>query len=117
MEETSDPSDFERGMIVGARRCGVSVSETVKLLGFSRAVVCRVYKEWCAKQKTSSERKLCERKHIVNEKLIDSIIQENRMATSAEITAVYNSICETNVPEYTIRRTMKRMGYTKTATF
>lgn len=67
MEETSDLSDFDRGMIVAARRLGRSSTETGKLLGFSRATVAKVYKEWCKEQKTSSKEK-SDREYPVNEK-------------------------------------------------
>ncbi|KAJ8272878.1 hypothetical protein GJAV_G00094490 [Gymnothorax javanicus] len=119
MGKTSDLSDFDRGMIVGARSCGASVSQTANLLGFSRTTVSRVYKEWREKQKTSSERQSCGRKLLVNEnseKIIDTIIKADRMATSAEITAAYNSKAQRTVSHSTIRRTLKRMGYCK-ATF
>ena len=36
---------FERGMIVGARRTGLSVSRTAMLLSFSRSTVSHVYEE------------------------------------------------------------------------
>ena len=35
MGKKGDLSDFERGMVVGARRAGLSISETADLLGFS----------------------------------------------------------------------------------
>ena len=35
-------SAFERGMVVGARRTGLSVSRTATLLGFSRSIVSRL---------------------------------------------------------------------------
>ncbi len=37
-------SDFDRGMIVGARRAGLSFSKTADLLGFSRTTISRVYR-------------------------------------------------------------------------
>ena len=39
MGKNGDLRDFERGMGVGARRAGLSVSETADLLGFSRTII------------------------------------------------------------------------------
>ena len=39
MGKTCDLSDFEHGMIVGARQGGLSISETADLLGFSRTTL------------------------------------------------------------------------------
>ncbi len=36
---------------VGARRAGLSISETADLLGFSRISISRVYREWSEKRK------------------------------------------------------------------
>ena len=48
-------SAVERGMVVGARSTGLTVSRTATLLGFSRLTVSRVYQEWSTTQKTSSQ--------------------------------------------------------------
>ncbi len=53
--EKGDLSDFESGMVVGARRAGLSISETADLLGLSRTTISRVYWEWSEKEKISSE--------------------------------------------------------------
>ncbi len=45
MGKKGDLSDSESGMVVGARRAGLSMSETTDLLGFSLATISGVYKE------------------------------------------------------------------------
>ncbi len=39
MGKKEDLSDFERGMVVGARRAGLSISKTADLLGFLRITI------------------------------------------------------------------------------
>ncbi|GBN68482.1 hypothetical protein AVEN_135315-1 [Araneus ventricosus] len=57
-----DLSDFERGVIVGAREMGHSMSEVVMKFGFSRTTISRVYCEYRVSDKTSNFRHRCGRK-------------------------------------------------------
>ncbi len=66
MGKKGDLSDFERGMIVGARQGDQSISKTADLLGFSRTNISRVYGEWSKKEKISRERQLCGQKCLVD---------------------------------------------------
>ncbi len=56
MEKKGDLSDFERGMVVGARRAGLSISKTADLLRFLHTTISMVYREWSKKENKSSER-------------------------------------------------------------
>ena len=114
MSKTKDLSAFERGMVVGARRAGLSVSRTATLLGFSRSTVSRVYQGWSTTQRTSSQRQASGRKRLIDERgqrRLTRIVQSNRRATVSQLTVQYNIGAERPIKECTTRRTLTRMGY------
>lgn len=114
MGKKGDLSDFDRGRIVGARRTGLSISETAAQLGFSRTTISRVYREWLRENKMSSKRQSCGRKSLVDvqgQMKIDRLLQDDRKATVAQITTRYNQGTQNTISERTARRTLKQMGY------
>jgi len=82
MGKKCDLSNFEHGMVIGARRASLSISQSAQ--GFSRTTISRVYKEWCEKGKTSRMRQSCGRKCLVDargQRRMGRLIQADRRAT------------------------------------
>ncbi|XP_042899800.1 uncharacterized protein [Parasteatoda tepidariorum] len=114
MWKKSDLTEFQRGMIVGARCVGTSISKTAALVKCSRAAVANVYKEWTIKQITESQSQTCGRHRVLNarsERRLTRVVQRNRRATVRQIASDLNQGATVNVSELTVQLTLRRIGY------
>ncbi len=87
---------------VGARRSGLSISETADLLEFSRTTISRVYREWSEKEKKSSERQLYGRKCLFDvrgQRRMGRLVIDDRRATVTQIITHYNQGMQNSISE------------------
>ncbi len=114
MGKKEDLCDFERGMVVDARRAGLSISKIADLLGFSHTTNSWVSSECSEKDKISSEWQLCERKCLVDvrgQRRMGRLVRDDRKVTVTQITTRYNQGMQNTISEHTTHRTLKQMGY------
>ena len=99
-----DLSDFERGMVVGARRAGLSILEIVDLLGFSCTTISRVYRELCKKVRKYPV--MFGPKCLVDvrgQRRMGRQVRDDRKATVTQITTHYNQRMQNTISERTTR--------------
>ncbi|GFV40187.1 uncharacterized protein TNCV_4462391 [Trichonephila clavipes] len=93
-------SDFECGVIVGARERGRSISEVEIKFGFSRTTILQVYREYRESGKTSNLRHRCGRKKNLQEwdqQRLTRINKRDKRATLPQIAPDFNAGPSTNI--------------------
>ena len=114
MARYHDLSEFERGVIVGAREMGHSISEVAMRWGYSRTTISRMYREYRESGKTSTLRHRCDRKKILQERdqrRLKRIVQRHRSATLPQIAADFNAGPSTSISVRTIPLNIIYMGF------
>uniref|UniRef100_W5MIY1 Transposase Tc1-like domain-containing protein n=1 Tax=Lepisosteus oculatus TaxID=7918 RepID=W5MIY1_LEPOC len=119
MGRNKDLTEFERGMIVGARLCGASLAQTARKVLKSRTTVCRVFKDWRTAQKRSTDRSRCGRKRLVSEEArrwLARLVESECERPSLTISSITDSLNAAQaqdkaVSARTVRRELRRLNF------
>ena len=90
-------------MVVGARRAGLSMSETADLLGFSGTT------DGPKKSKISSGRKCLV--DVRGQRRMGRLVPGDRKATGTQMSTCSNQGLQNTISERTTHGTLKKMGY------
>lgn len=107
----ADLTDFERGMIVGARLAGATVSETANIVGAGRSTVSTVMTAYSKEGKTSSAKHNSGRKSKLTDRdrrALKRIVARKHKTTASQITSEMNTHLQEGVSVKTIRRELHR---------
>ncbi len=108
MGKKEDLSDFERGMVVGARRTGLSISKTADLLGCT--TISRVYREWSV-ENIQWAAVVWTKMPCWCQRRMERLVRDDTKATVTQITTRYNRGMQNTISEHKTRRTLKQMDY------
>ncbi|GBN36413.1 hypothetical protein AVEN_167235-1 [Araneus ventricosus] len=113
MQKCSDLSDVQKGMIIGFRAKGGSISETANFVNCSRAAVVKVYRAWQYGTIQNQRRGKCGAPRAIvdrGERRLRRCVRANRRATVEQLTAQMNQGATKSVSSTTVQRTLLRMG-------
>lgn len=109
----SDLTEFQRGMIVGARLVGASVTRVAELVGASKSTVSSVTSQYAKTGKTSADRRSCGRKPKLDSRdrrALRRIVARKHKTTAPQITAELNASMREPVSVKTVRRALHDEG-------
>src|SRR5580765_7506239 len=88
MQKRSDFSDVQKGMIIGFRAKGESISETAEFVNCSRAVVVKVYRAWQNETVQNQRRGKCGAPRVIDDRVerrLRRCDRANRRATVEQL--------------------------------
>ncbi|GBO28601.1 hypothetical protein AVEN_204886-1 [Araneus ventricosus] len=112
MQKRSDLSDVQKGMIIGFRAKGGSISETPNFVNCSRAAVVKVYRAWHYGTIQNQRRGTCGAPRAIEdrgERRLRRCFRANRRATVGQLAAQMNQGATKSVSSTTVQRTLLRM--------
>ncbi|GBM98618.1 hypothetical protein AVEN_242620-1 [Araneus ventricosus] len=113
MQKRSDLSDVQKGMIIGFRAKGGSISETANFVNCSRAAVVKVYHAWQYGTIQNQRRGTCDAPRAIDdrgERRLRRCVRANRCTTVEQLTAQMNQGATKSVSSTTVQRTLLCMG-------
>ncbi|GBM74702.1 hypothetical protein AVEN_274839-1 [Araneus ventricosus] len=108
-----DLSEFERGVIVGKREMGHSISAVAMKFVCLRTTISRVCHEYQVSGKTSNRQLWCCRKKPLKERdhrRLTRILKRHRRGTLPQIATDFNARASTSVSVKAVQRTIIDMG-------
>ncbi|GBN71072.1 hypothetical protein AVEN_10551-1 [Araneus ventricosus] len=113
MQKRRDLSDVQKGMIIGFRAKGGSISETANFVNCSRAALVKVYRAWQYGTIQNQLRGTCGAPRAIDdrgERRLRRCVRANRRATVEQLTAQMNQGATKSVSSTTVQRTLLHMG-------
>ncbi|GBL93184.1 hypothetical protein AVEN_46362-1 [Araneus ventricosus] len=111
MQKRSDLSDVQKGLIIGFRAKGGSISETANFVNCSRAAVVKVYRAWQYGTIQNQRRGTCGAPRAIDdrgERRLRRCVRAN--TTVEQLTAQMNQGATKSVSSTTVQRTLLRVG-------
>jgi len=108
----SDLTEFQRGLIVGARLAGASVSKTTTLCGVTQGTISNVMTAYTVYGKTESAKHSSDRKTKLQDRdrrALNRIVTSQKKTTTKKLTTELNMHLNTPVSSKTMRRELLEM--------
>ncbi|ROI81802.1 hypothetical protein DPX16_22037 [Anabarilius grahami] len=113
MGKCKDLSEFDKGLIVIARRLGQSISKIAALVGCSRSAVVSIYQKWSKEGTVVNRRQGHGWPRLIDargKRRLARVVRSNRRAAVAQIAQEVNAGSDRKVSEYTVHHNLLRMG-------